>query len=937
MSSFLSFLIAYLLGGITLLPLLLGLPLLYAYLTFPIAALDEPVPELKLDTDDDRVFKTDDEKLVKRLNNSADVAAGYFAVTREFVPGGVNGKPPERTSPAGNTQPVSETPSVYQTMYRSLFERKGSPASADAAKKAGRRARNEFFVVLRHGYLMLYDDSDQSEVRHVISLSLYSVSIYGGGEEIPEGELYIRRNAICLSRKSNAVDKTLDIGQNAMPFYLFSENSSLKEDFYFALLKNLDKSDETIAPPIPLRYEQKHILSLVQRLHSSEEHLQTNWVNGLFGRIFLAIYKTSDVEKFIRARITKKIARVNKPNFLSNIVLQKVHVGEGIPSITNPRLKEMTVDGDFCAEADLTYDGNFRLEVAAKATLQLASRFKPREVNLVLSVTLKRLEGHVLIRIKPPPSNRLWIAFETMPKMELDIEPIVGSRQVIWGPVLRTIEGRIREVIAETLVLPHYDDTPFTDTLFQEFRGGIWEEPAPSEPSEEESAAERCSIDGAEKEDNGEASQTPADTTLEETLDKSMSMPSLPQAVLGIDNKKAASTIGLSESAEGSRGLKSPGLKSSNGERKKKKSSRAQSLTSMAPPSPVVGTDAVNVTAVWGKDNIVDKGTATSAVMAMSRSRSSSSPNSPSTNSHPAGTPPSKTKLSQNSESSVEISNDQKSEKSSRSSIHSQAETDETATQADKDSLRPSTPNGCLSDSPTPSFISRTMTNASSSSSSLNRRPTKTTPEKITVAAVGTLTTAVRNWYKSRNVSGEAPTDMSTQSARKLPPAEIPLPPAKKTAPINVPKRKALPPPLLPTRNNTKRQVPPPPVPPRNPGPAGSDELLVVPAPDSEPTTPSSAVAEEGDSYLGRGGNESLVSNMMFPGNESLSASASVSPGMPRRGSSSPPLEEGSSWERDRKRLSKRNADEEETEQWHAAEEAELRTKVPWEPDEALT
>ncbi|KAG0123470.1 hypothetical protein HOY82DRAFT_574946 [Tuber indicum] len=901
MSSFLSFLLAYLLGGITFLPLFLALLFLFAYLTFPIVPLDEPVPQLKLDTDDDNLFKTDDEKLVKRLNNSADVAAGYFAVTREFVPGGVNGKPPERTSPTGNTQPVSESPSVYQTMYRSLFERKGSPATTDATKKAGRRARNEFFVVLRHGHLMLYDDSDQSEVRHVISLSLYSVSIYGGGEEIPEGELYIRRNAISLSRKSNAVDRTLDMDGKAMPFYLFSENCSLKEDFYFALLKNLEKSDEIITPPIPLRYEQKHILSLVQRLHSSEEHLQSNWVNGLLGRVFLAIYKTSDVEKFVRTRITKKIARVNKPNFLSNIVLQKVHVGEGFPSITNPRLKEMTVDGDFCAEADLTYDGNFRLEVAAKATLQLASRFKPREVNLVLSVTLKRLEGHVLIRIKPPPSNRLWVAFETMPKMELDIEPIVGSRQVIWGPVLRTIEGRIREVIAETLVLPHYDDTPFTDTLYQEFRGGIWEDPAPSDPLEEGSAAERGSVDGVEKEDNGEAQRTPTDTPLGETSDKSVSMPSLPQEALGIDGKKAASTIGLSENVEGSRGPISPGLKSSN---------------------------------VWGKDNVVDKGAATSAVMAMSRSHSSSSPNSPSTNSHPVGTPPSKTKLSQNSESSAETSNDQRSERSSRSSIYSQAETDDAAVQANKDLVRPSTPNGSQSNSPTPSFIARTMTNASSSSSTLSSRPIKTTPDKITVASVGSLTTVVRNWYKSRNVSGEASADISTQSVRKLPPAEIPLPPARKTSPISVPKRKAVPPPLLPVRNKPKRQVPAPPVPPRSAGAAGSDELLVVAAPDSEPTTPSSAVAEEGDSYMPRSWGEHSGSTMMFPGNRSSTISTLVPPSTPRRGSPSPPLEKGSSSERDRNRLSKRNADEE-TEEWHAAEEAELRAKVPWEPDEA--
>ena len=573
--------------------------------------------------------------------------------------------------------------------------------------------------------------------------------------------------------------------------------------------------------------------------------------------------------------------------------------------------------------------------MAAKATLQLASRFKPREVNLVLSVTLKRLEGHVLIRIKPPPSNRLWIAFETVPKMELDIEPIVGSRQVIWGPVLRTIEGRIREVIAETLVLPHYDDTPFTDTLYQEFRGGIWEEPAPSEPSEEASAAERGSVDGVEKEDSGEAAQTSVDTPLGETLDKSASMPSLPQATLGMDSKKAASTIGLNGNAEGSRGPKSPGLKSSNGERKKK-SSRAQSITSMVPSSPVVGTDAVNVTAVWGKDNVVDKGTATSAVMAMSRSHSSSNPNSPSTNSHPVGTPPSK--LSQNSESSVEASNDQRSERSSRSSVYSQAETDELAAQADRDSVRPSTPNGSLPNSPTPSIIARTMTNASSSSSTLSSRPIRTTPEKMTVAAVGSLTTAVRNWYKARNVSGEAPADISSPGARRLPPAEIPPPPAKKTPPINVPKRKTVPPPLLPARNKPKRQVPAPPVPPRNVGTTGSDELLVVAAPDSEPTTPSSAVAEEGGSYIGGGGGEGLGSHMMFPGNESSSASASVSPGMPRRGSPSPRLEEGSSsWEPDRKRLSKRNPGEEETEQWHAAEEAELRTKVPFEPDEALT
>jgi len=46
--------------GVALLPFLLGLLFLYIYLTFPITALDEPVPELQLDSNQDRVLKTDD-------------------------------------------------------------------------------------------------------------------------------------------------------------------------------------------------------------------------------------------------------------------------------------------------------------------------------------------------------------------------------------------------------------------------------------------------------------------------------------------------------------------------------------------------------------------------------------------------------------------------------------------------------------------------------------------------------------------------------------------------------------------------------------------------------------------------------------------------------------------------------------------------------------
>lgn len=43
---------------------------------------------------------------------------------------------------------------------------------------------------------MLYDNEDQIDVRHVISLARYEVDVYAGGERIPEGELWIKRNCM---------------------------------------------------------------------------------------------------------------------------------------------------------------------------------------------------------------------------------------------------------------------------------------------------------------------------------------------------------------------------------------------------------------------------------------------------------------------------------------------------------------------------------------------------------------------------------------------------------------------------------------------------------------------------------------------------------------------------------------------------------------------
>jgi hypothetical protein len=160
MVSFGAFLFIYTLGGVTLIPLLLGLIFCHAYFFLPIwPPRDDPDGDVqRAETSAAREDALQKELAalppeVKSRAREPDVAAGYFAVCREYVPGGVNGKPPERTTPAG-TVVALESPSVYQSMYRSIFDRgKGQGPTIEAGNgntKTNRKARNVFYVVLRY-------------------------------------------------------------------------------------------------------------------------------------------------------------------------------------------------------------------------------------------------------------------------------------------------------------------------------------------------------------------------------------------------------------------------------------------------------------------------------------------------------------------------------------------------------------------------------------------------------------------------------------------------------------------------------------------------------------------------------------------------------------------------------------------------------------------
>jgi hypothetical protein len=162
------FIWGYLVGGLTLLPALLVAAWFYGTTVVDQDILgattldDAKTLEQRGKSNGSTNGKSEDnvhlgmglnDEILEKLKGRAhepDACAGYFAVCREYVPGGVNGKPPDRTTPAGAVVSV-ESPSVYQSMYRSIFDRnKTMSPTIEASNAKSKKARNVFYVVLRY-------------------------------------------------------------------------------------------------------------------------------------------------------------------------------------------------------------------------------------------------------------------------------------------------------------------------------------------------------------------------------------------------------------------------------------------------------------------------------------------------------------------------------------------------------------------------------------------------------------------------------------------------------------------------------------------------------------------------------------------------------------------------------------------------------------------
>lgn len=383
-----------------------------------------------------------------------------------------------------------------------------TPSDIDSKQLKQVRKKNRFYAVLKHGNLFLYPDASEKNVQHVIVMNNYFVSIWP--HNVTEGRLFTKSTSICLLKRS--IGKHMDDGSiiekpftekeliylfqhsgsntvvPAGTYFLYADTNVKKEDWYFALLRatslaQADQNDpeDLLNPRVsakPLFFNTADMIDLIQTINSTESQVTTMWINAIAGRLFLSVYQTAQFKAFIRMKLEEKLQKIRTPGFLDELQVGHIDVGHSAPFITSPKLKQLLPDGTLVVSFIADYSGEMCVEISTKVVLNLGSHFKEREIDVNLRVTLKRLYGPMKVYVKPPPSDRLWYCYESMPKMDLDIEPVVSSRSVNYNVITNMIEKKFREAIQSSLVYPFMDDFVFFRPTDEIFRGGIWD-PSP--------------------------------------------------------------------------------------------------------------------------------------------------------------------------------------------------------------------------------------------------------------------------------------------------------------------------------------------------------------------------------------------------------------------------------------------------------------------------
>lgn len=349
------------------------------------------------------------------------------------------------------------------------------------------------FLYLHGSTLYMWDNKSKQNSLGVINvenclIDVVSPETIGGGLDTPvlrDGEMFSKRNALRI-RPQTTEKANLDETQNAAsqtPWFLSFKNNIDFEDWYHALLLRSATPTHVATKPVPSIssiFSDQAMRDLISTLNTESEPLPIRWLNALVGRIWLGVHGTKTTREFAMQKLQKKLDRspISNVGIETGLKVLMIDVGSTPPFFSKPMLKETAPDGTVSFEIKIHFKGRVVIEIGAF------------NGTLVLTVTLSSLEGNLVAKIKPAPSNRLWYSFTEKPAIKLEAVPKIYASTRGIGMFTNIIREQLVKAFHEALVLPFWDDVPFFDTSRLPIRGGIFDDESKSEPERSAPAAD---------------------------------------------------------------------------------------------------------------------------------------------------------------------------------------------------------------------------------------------------------------------------------------------------------------------------------------------------------------------------------------------------------------------------------------------------------------
>ncbi|KAG8678683.1 hypothetical protein FRC08_017583, partial [Ceratobasidium sp. 394] len=314
MTSLTALLAAYLLGGLTLLPLLICGSLYVILYTSPPVGDPDPAKRIKNAL---QASSTDE--------NAEDEKGLPEPSTSDLPPPRL--KPLQGWLIARRTYEESPADATYMGMMRSFLD----------SRSKDRRPRDTYYAVLKGSVLYLYEDEGMSECFAALDAGAYNVEIWPH-EGALDGELFAKRNSIRLSTRTTSagnspsamanVSKDMKLEEDnepiveegserkkekakkveailaeeraakrtaafdlSKPWHLFVKNNSEMEDWYLALVQAsspVPAGATDPADPFGAVFSSADMAHLVSTLDAQPDAIPTRWLNALLGRLFFS-------------------------------------------------------------------------------------------------------------------------------------------------------------------------------------------------------------------------------------------------------------------------------------------------------------------------------------------------------------------------------------------------------------------------------------------------------------------------------------------------------------------------------------------------------------------------------------------------------------------------------------------------------------------------